>query len=654
MKPLIPILVALIFGTAFYGCRKSKSEKDAKYGQLRVGQENFQYSEENIEDDVVFGEDVAEIVQDREPKAIKGNFGYPEENIGGDVVFGEDIAEISQDRKIYYLQAKLQRELADNQRRRAKKDSKRGGRRRRRRRRPRPNPRSSPAGNAVVTVSFQQDSNNQVNQVVTVTQPDPIALANPIVRAIPKSSKRSYSSQRYQYIVPTTSNDVTNAGTNAPVTTYPSNTVSQCQAIANGQSVAIGTLSSQSYAFSFRLTLGQVYSAESIAALVQTALQRLAAEQLANCSTTSSRRRLKSRKRRILNKHQNPKHTEGRRHLMAANVVGDAHFDSNCVEVKPCETPGTCFDCRSTAEVFLKGPATDEVLEQEISSIIDSPSFVADAGLGNIAQTFEASSVTPATTTQIGGDPHIVTWKGEHFEYHGQCDMIMVRDDDFVNGLGLDVHIRTKLVRFWSYIKNVSIRIGHDVLEIEGDTDIHTREGRYWFNYEYRGGLTDIAGFPIAYSSSSGSKSIYEIDLDSTYPGAKIVIKVYKEFLRVKLFGKDNVYGNSVGLLGDYYTGQTLGRDGVTIFNDFSKFGNEWQTNAADPKLFHILETPHFPEKCLEPENPQGERRRRLGEGNISEEEAERACARLKDPLTIKDCVYDILATQDLDMAGTF
>jgi len=589
MKSFIAFLVALILGTAFYGSRKSKaitgSEEDAKYGELKGGNGMLQYPEENIEDDIVFG---------------------------------EDIAEIGQDRKLYYQQSKLQRQVDDNQRRRAKKSSKKS---------------SSDAGDAFVTVSFQQNNNNLVEQVVTFTHDS-------------KSSKRSSSSSQ-RYYIPTNSN----FGTNAPVISYLANTQSQCQAIANGQSVAIFNSSRQSYSFSFRITLGQVYSAVSIAALVQAALQELAAQQLANCS---SRRRLKNHKRGILNKNQNLHHKQWRRHLMAENIVEDVQFDSNCVEVEPCETPGACFECGTTVEIYLKGPTTDQILEQEISSIIDSPTFIAQAGLGDIARTFEASSVEATTTTQVGGDPHIVTWKGEHYEYHGQCDMVMVKDNDFANGLGLDVHIRTKLVRFWSYIKNVSIRIGHDVLEIEGDTDIDTREGRYWFNYEYRGELTDIAGFPVTYSSSSGSKSIYEIDLDSAYPGAKIMIKIYKEFIRVQLFGKDNVYGNSVGLLGDYYTGQTLGRDGVTVFNDFSKFASEWQVLAADPKLFHTLEIPQFPEKCLEPDNPQGDRRRRLGEGNISEEEAEQACASLKDPLTIKDCVYDILATQDLDMVGAF
>merc|ERR1712183_677508 len=76
----------------------------------------------------------------------------------------------------------------------------------------------------------------------------------------------------------------------------------------------------------------------------------------------------------------------------------------------------------------------------------------------------KAPSVTPGGQ----GDPHFMSWKGEHFEYHGQCDMILVKDDDFADGLGLEVQTRTKMIRYWSYIKQAAIRIGEDILEVEG------------------------------------------------------------------------------------------------------------------------------------------------------------------------------------------
>jgi hypothetical protein len=255
---------------------------------------------------------------------------------------------------------------------------------------------------------------------------------------------------------------------------------------------------------------------------------------------------------------------------------------------------------------------------------------------------------------EVGGDPHITTWNNEHYEYHGQCDLVMLKDPGFADGLGLYVHIRTKIVRYWSYIQSVAIRIGDDILEIEGSADVDDTEAHYWKNVEYQGDLDTFAGFPVTQKLPSAYKRSYTIDLGSKFPGQDITIQLYKEFVRVKLNGNEQVFGNSVGLLGDYKTGKTLARDGVTVFDDFTDLGDEWQVLPSEPRLFHELAHPQFPELCMKPEDPRGERKRRLEESRISVEDAEKACISLKDPLSIKDCVYDVLATQDVDMVGAF
>jgi hypothetical protein len=45
------------------------------------------------------------------------------------------------------------------------------------------------------------------------------------------------------------------------------------------------------------------------------------------------------------------------------------------------------------------------------------------------------------------GDPHFKTWQGQHYDYHGECDLVLLHSSEFGSGLGLDVHIRTKLRR---------------------------------------------------------------------------------------------------------------------------------------------------------------------------------------------------------------
>ena len=252
------------------------------------------------------------------------------------------------------------------------------------------------------------------------------------------------------------------------------------------------------------------------------------------------------------------------------------------------------------------------------------------------------------------GDPHFKTWKKEHFEYHGQCDLVLAKDDDFADGAGLDVQIRTKLVRYWSYIKNAAIRIGSDILEVEGNPETDS-SNNYWVNFAYQGKLDNIGGFPVTYHQPLAYKRRFEIDLSSQFPGQKIVISTYKEFVRVDFEnGSEEAFGNTKGLLGDFKTGATLARDGSTAMNDFWEYGNEWQVLPFENMLFHETSEPQFPQKCIQPEDPRGDRRRKLAESTVSEAQAEAACAHIKDPLDRKDCVYDVIATQDVEMVGAY
>eukprot|EP00980_Cylindrotheca_fusiformis_P012986 scaffold3240_cov68-Cylindrotheca_fusiformis.AAC.6 len=255
--------------------------------------------------------------------------------------------------------------------------------------------------------------------------------------------------------------------------------------------------------------------------------------------------------------------------------------------------------------------------------------------------------------------------------------MILVKDEDFADGLGLEVQIRTKLIKFWSFIQNTAIRIGEDTLEMQGSPDLTVNKGNnhYWINSIYQGEVTTLAGFPVKanyagkhknkrwfFSKYGGGNKIsrsFEIDLSSKYPGQKIVIGSYKEFVRIDFHNADaGAFGKSVGMLGEFSTGKTFARDGVTELNDYTKLGHEWQVLPQDGMLFHNVSYPQYPEKCIDPEaramKRRRRRRRRLGESSITEEQAETACSPIKDVLDRKDCIYDVLVTQDLTMVGAY
>lgn len=246
---------------------------------------------------------------------------------------------------------------------------------------------------------------------------------------------------------------------------------------------------------------------------------------------------------------------------------------------------------------------------------------------------------------------------GEHFEYHGQCDLVMLKDESFADGAGIQIQIRTKMIRFWSYIRSVAVRIGDDILEVEGSADTVTdkKELFYFYNLHRAGAMETLGGFPVTAHRRSEKTQKFVIDLSSKYPGQSIEIMSFKEFVKVSYVnGNELSVGKSVGMMGQFKTGKTLARDGETVVNDFNVYGAEWQVRPEDEMLFHDVQMPQFPKACILPEDPQGERRRRLDESSIKMEEAEKACSQLKNALDRKDCVYDILATQDLEMVGAF
>ena len=103
------------------------------------------------------------------------------------------------------------------------------------------------------------------------------------------------------------------------------------------------------------------------------------------------------------------------------------------------------------------------------------------------------------------------------------------------------------------------------------------------------------------------------------------------------------------------FEGARLARDGVTIIDDTNAFAQEWQVRpGVDGSLFETIREPQYPVKCKMPLlQPQESRRLK---GSLSNEAATDACGHLADRGTRSRCIFDVLATQDLEVAegGTF
>ena len=115
------------------------------------------------------------------------------------------------------------------------------------------------------------------------------------------------------------------------------------------------------------------------------------------------------------------------------------------------------------------------------------------------------------------------------------------------------------------------------------------------------------------------------------------------------------LYDDDDGCLGTYPSGDMMARDGKTVMTDPDEFGMEWQVHSNEPMIFHSTQEVQHPMACAMPsmDASAGRKKRRLREATISEEDAALACAHV-DYDDRDGCIYDVLATNDKDMAGAY
>lgn len=229
----------------------------------------------------------------------------------------------------------------------------------------------------------------------------------------------------------------------------------------------------------------------------------------------------------------------------------------------------------------------------------------------------------------------------------GGCDLVLLQNPSFGGGLGLDVHGRTRMRYQYSYVESAALRIGEDTLEVSsfGGYSINGIESPF-----VEGHLVgNLAGFPIFHTQVDSKKHIFEVVLS---PGQNVTLATMKDLVSVHIDEQGSFsFDGTTGLMGDYDSGAMLGRDGTMEFTDPIAFGQEWQVLDTEAMLFRTAIEPQYPQKCLLPDTAILESRR-LGENGVTQEEAKAACSHLTG-IDKDNCVYDVVATGDLDMALT-
>ena len=251
-------------------------------------------------------------------------------------------------------------------------------------------------------------------------------------------------------------------------------------------------------------------------------------------------------------------------------------------------------------------------------------------------------------TAGIGGDPHFKRWGQARESFHGECDLVMMHGNNFHNKAGFDLHVRTTIDTYYSYVESGAFRVGNDIIEMERNHFFVNGVQKTKDDLPYTFG-SDEFRYTIHHEKDDGQTQVYRVDLsDESY----LLFKFFKQYLTISTSGSAKDFGDSVGIMGEFHTGDMYDRHGKRMSN-FEDFCMEWQVNtkAGDVPLFRTSREPQLPyERCRFPSLPRPSRRKLLRGDRALYEEAQRACAG-QSGTDFDLCVNDVIITGEIGIA---
>jgi hypothetical protein len=332
----------------------------------------------------------------------------------------------------------------------------------------------------------------------------------------------------------------------------------------------------------------------------------------------------------------------------SAGEVGNVGSHTQCQTVPP----------NSVAQFLLKdGSGCYGTATSGGASCFPRPSGIESCTGNGVGKECIWTLPIPSCDPGAQGDPHFKTWTGDKYDFHGACDLVLLTNPGFNDGLGMDIHIRTTRVEeVYSYISGAVINIGEDTLEVQGDKEnvqyfINGVLGTSSLSHDTTLDQT-LSGFPIKYRQVDDENRdfiVYLQDANGYY--GTVAITTWNGYVGVDIYdANERSFETSVGLLGSFTHGERVGRDGKLI-SDVNEFGLEWQVRDTEDKLFHNAVGPQYPQKCIIPSVAETEERNK--NYTVSLEDAELACAGV--PAVKRDqCIFDVRQTSDLHMARVY
>ena len=235
-----------------------------------------------------------------------------------------------------------------------------------------------------------------------------------------------------------------------------------------------------------------------------------------------------------------------------------------------------------------------------------------------------------------GGDPHFTRWQHSRDTFHGECDLVMIQAPEF------DLHARTTIDSYFSYIESAALRVGKVVVEMEKD--------QFYVNgvkLSYKDDLPfESGGIKVSKIQAEENKQTYRVN----FLGSSLDFKFYKKFLSIKVGADSSDFAEATGLLGKYPTGEMYNREGEKTDTSFEVHAFEWQVAPDDVKLFREDRAPQLPfETCRMPTAAQSSRRRLRSDTGLLKQ-AEEACSHVHGN-DFQLCVDDVMMTGDIGLA---
>jgi len=234
-----------------------------------------------------------------------------------------------------------------------------------------------------------------------------------------------------------------------------------------------------------------------------------------------------------------------------------------------------------------------------------------------------------------GADPHFRMISGERFSYHGQCDLVYMSCPNFYSDMGMDIHIRTKIKKQYSYIQGIALKFGKNHFEMDA-SDIFLVNGRTYKKTppeEFAGYLLKKIDYEDWCGNKCANARIWLIRFDN---GTWVELANWAGFLHIQLSGD---FGGCTGMMGSVEKVGKLARNG-TLIEESNDFGAEWRVQTSDPALFQY---PKY-DPCILP--PKTFRRLSKRESAMALAECQHLSGTNRDT-----CIFDVEQTGNPLMA---